>query len=99
MLVADFFRMHGALEKARYRVHRAGAVERYKRGDVLNALGLETHADAGHARAFKLEHAARASGGEHLIGRLIVLRRVLYAEIRNGLLHELDRVVKHGEVS
>ena len=99
MFITDLFRVHGALKEARYRIHRAGAVERYKRGDVLNASGLEAHADAGHARAFKLEHAACAPGSKHFIRRLIVLRRVLYAEIRNGLLHELDRIVKHGEVS
>ena len=99
MLIGDLLRVRRALDEARNAVHRTGAVEGDYSGDIFNALRLEAGTHAGHARAFKLEHADGTPGGKHVIGRLIVLGRVLYAEARLTAAHQLHRVVKHGEVA
>ena len=98
MLVADLLRVGGAFDEAGDAVHGAGPVEGDDGGDVLNALGLEPDADAGHASAFQLEHAAGAAGGEHLKGLLIVLRHGLNAKARGMAADQLHRVVQHCQV-
>ena len=98
MLIADLLRMDGAFQKTRYAVHGAGAVEGDKRGDVLDALRLQAHANARHARAFKLEHAARPPLGKHFISLAVVLGHILDAKARLVPLHELHRVVQHRQV-
>ena len=79
-------------------LHGAGAVEGHDGGQVLDGLGLEPHAHAGHTRRLHLEHAAGLAGRQHVEHRLVVLRDVLQPEIRVVLLDHLHRVVQHRQV-
>ncbi len=55
-------------------LHRAGAVERDQRDDVLDAGGLELAQGVAHARAFHLEDRDGGGGGIERVGRGIVER-------------------------
>ena len=99
MLVADFVGVSGALDELGYAVHGARAVERYDGGDILYALRLEAGAHGGHAGAFKLEHAACLSGGDHIEHRLVSVGDLFDLEIGLGLAHHLGSVLEHREVS
>ena len=79
-------------------LHGAGAVEGHNGGEILDGLGLEAHAHAGHTRRLHLEHAAGLALGQHIENRLVVLRDVLQPEVRAVLLHHLHRVVQHRQV-
>ena len=59
------------------RIHGAGTVQGDDGGDVLNALGLQTYADAGHAGGFHLEHTVGFAVGEHFVGLRVPLRDVI----------------------
>ena len=63
-------------------LHGAGTVKGYNGGEVLDGLGLEPHAHAGHARRLHLEHAAGLARRQHVKHRLVVLRDVLQPEVR-----------------
>ena len=79
-------------------VHGAGAVERDDGGDVLDVLGPQAHAHAGHARGLHLEHAGGLAGRDHLKGLRVVLRDVRELEVRQALLDHLHRVIQHRQV-
>ena len=79
-------------------VHRAGAVQGDDGGDVLDVLGLQPQAYAGHAGGLHLEHAAGFALGQHIEGGLVVHGNVRQAEIRVVLLDHLHRVVQHRQV-
>ena len=98
VLVAYLLRVGGAVQKAGYAVHGAGAVEGDDSGDILDAPGLEGDADSRHAGALQLEHAAGAPGGEHVEGLGVLLAHVFYAEIRLPAAHQLHRVLQHRQV-
>ena len=78
--------------------HGAGPVQGHDGGQVLDGLGPQAHAHAGHAGGLHLEHAGGLSGGEHLIGLRVVLRDVRELEVRLALLDHLHRVVQHRQV-
>ena len=99
VLVADLFRVARALDEARDRIHRAGAVEGDHGGDIFNAARLQLGADAGHADALQLEHARGAPLAEHFEDRRVVLGDRLDTEIRLPLAHQLCRVLEHCEVA
>ena len=80
-------------------VHGAGAVEGDDGGDVLDILGLEAHAHAGHARRLHLEHAGGPAVGEHLEHLRVVVRDVRQGEAGAGFLHQLHGVVQDGQVA
>ena len=79
-------------------VHRAGAVQGDDGGDVLDVLGLQPQAYAGHAGGLHLEHAAGFALGQHIEGGLVVHGNVRQAEIRVVLLDHFHRVVQHRQV-
>ena len=54
--------------------HRAGAVERDERDDVLEPVGAHLDQRLAHPRAFHLEHADRFAAPEHFVGALVVER-------------------------
>ena len=81
-------------------VHGAGAVEGDDGGDILDVLGLEAHADAGHARRLHLEHAGGPALGEHLEHRRVVRPGCLPERSSGRLLAtRLHRVVQDGQVA
>ncbi len=53
-------------------LHRAGAVERDQRDDVVESGGLQLGADALHAFRLELKDADRLAAPEHLIGPRVV---------------------------
>ena len=59
------------------RIHGAGTVQGDDGGDILDALGLQTYADAGHAGGFHLEHTVGFAVGEHFVGLRVPLRDVI----------------------
>ena len=75
-------------------VHRAGAVERHHRYDVLEAVGPETPQHVAHARPFQLEHPHGLAPAQHLVGRRIVERHLLQIEVR---LFQADQVARPGQ--
>ena len=99
VLVLHLVRVVFAGDEAGNGVHGAGAVEGDDGGDVLDVLGLEAHADAGHARRLHLEHAGGPALGEHLEHRRVVVRDVCQREAGAALLHQAHRVVQDGQVA
>ena len=79
-------------------IHGAGTVEGDDGGDVLNALGLQSYADAGHAGGFHLEHTVGFAVREHFVGLRVVLRDVIQGEVRLPGLHHFHGIVQHRQV-
>ena len=67
-----------ARDEAGDQVHRAGAVQRHQRDDVLEAVGLGILEHALHAGGFELEHG----DGLRLLQQLVRLR-VVQRQLRN----------------
>ena len=80
------------------RIHGAGTVQSDDSGDVLNALGLQSYADAGHTGRFHLEHTVGFAVGEHFVGLRVPLRDVIQGEVRLPGLHHFHGVVQHRQV-
>lgn len=59
--------------KPRDGLHRSRAVQGDDGGDVLNVLGLQPHAHAGHTGGLDLEYAGGLPAGDHLIRLRIVI--------------------------
>ena len=76
-------------------LHRAGAVERDERDDVLDAGGLELAERGAHARALHLEHRDRVGGGVDLVGLRVVERDRPDVEADAARLQEVDGVLDH----
>mgnify|MGYP003693796883 CR=1 FL=1 len=55
--------------------HRARAIERHQRDDVLETVGPHVDQRAPHALAFHLEHADHIAARQHLVTRRIVDRQ------------------------
>ena len=79
-------------------VHGTGAVEGDDGGDILDALRLEAHANAGHAAGLDLEHAAGLAPGDHLKGLLIVFRDARQRKVRRVGPDHLHRIIQHRQV-
>ena len=80
-------------------IHGAGAVEGHDSSDILNGLGLQPHADTGHAGRFHLENAARFALGEHLKDTGIVIRHIGQGKIRLSAANHLHRILQNSEVA
>ena len=98
MLVLDELRVLLAGDEPGDGVHGAGAVQGDDGGDVLDVLGFQAHAHAGHAGGLHLEHAGGLALGDHLKSGPVVLRDVGQPEIRVLLLDHFHRVVQHRQV-
>ena len=75
--VADLAGVMLAGDELGDRIHGAGTVQGDDGGDILDALGLQTYADAGHAGGFHLEHTVGFAVGEHFVGLRVPLRDVI----------------------
>ena len=85
-------------DKAWDGLHGSRPVQRNDGGDVLDVLGLQPHANAGHAGGFDLEHARRPALRDHLVGLRVVVGDAVQREVRLVPLHHLHRVVQHRQV-
>ena len=81
------------------RVHGTGTIQRDNSGDIFNAMGFQTHAHAGHAAGFHLEHTRGLALTDHFKGSGIILRNLFQTEVRLFLLHRLDGIVQNSEVA
>ena len=67
--------------------HRAGAIERDQRDDVLEAVGPHIEQRAAHARTFQLEHPDRFGARQQVVGVLVVERDRREIDIDAAPLH------------
>ena len=82
--------------------HRARAVERERRRDVLEAVGLHQLEQGAHAAAVELEDAEGVAPGQQVVGGLVghVLRQGVEVDVLAPVaLHVGDGVVEDGEVA
>ena len=98
MLVTDEARVMLAGDKPGNGVHRTGAVKGDDSRDILDAMGLESHADPGHTRRFHLKYTGGLTFREHLEDLRIVIRDVTELELRLLLTHQLHRIIQYSEV-
>ena len=61
-------------------VHRARAVERDERDEVLELGRLDLLERLAHALGLELEHAHRVAAGHHLVGLLVVERQLRHVD-------------------
>ena len=78
-------------------VHRAGAVERHQRDQVLEAVGLQLAQHVAHARAFQLEHPGRLAAPDHVEGLVVVQRQVGEVDRLAALGDQLGGARQHGQ--
>ena len=71
--------------------HRAGAVQRHQRDDVLEAIGAHLHQRLAHAARFQLEHPDRLAAAEHLVCMLVVERDLFDVDGHAAQCEQLDR--------
>ena len=99
VLVGDLLRVVLAGDEPGDGVHGAWAVQSDDGGDVLDVLGLQAHAHAGHAGGLHLEHAGGLAVGQHLEHRRVVVWDLLRVEVRVAAANQLGRIVQHRQVS
>ena len=75
--------------------HRAGAIQRYQRDDVLEAVGPHVDQRAPHALTFNLEHADHIASGQHLVTGGIVERQGCEIDIDPTLFEQFHGDIKH----
>ena len=67
-------------------IHRARAIERHQRHQIVDVVGLHLAHQIAHARAFQLEHADTVAARQHLEGRGVVEIDGLGVELDAALL-------------
>ena len=75
--------------------HRAWAIERHQRDDVLDAVRPHADQRLAHAGTFHLEHADRLAARQHLVGLLVVERQRCELDLDAALGDEIDRDLEH----
>ena len=93
----DFFLAMLARIVGRDVFHRAGAIKRHQRDDVLNAIRLHADQSLAHARRFHLEHADHLSARKHGVGLFVVQRNFCQVDVDAAPGNQLDRRVEHGQ--
>src|SRR3546814_15063690 len=78
-------------------LHRAGAVERDQRDDVLEGVDVRLAQQAAHAGAFKLEYAGRLAAAHHLEGLLVVERNQQQVEVDAAAGEQRAGALQHGQ--
>ena len=79
-------------------IHGPRAVQGDDGGNVLDALGLQAQANAGHAGGFHLKYAPGLPLGQHIEGFPVIHGNVCQAEVRVVPLDHLHRIVQHRQV-
>ncbi len=77
--------------------HRARAIERDQRDEVLEPVGPHVDQRLAHAAAFHLEHADRFAAPEHRVGLRIVERDLAKVDRFAAPGDEVDRALEHGQ--
>ena len=77
--------------------HRARAIERHQRDDVLETVGPHVDQRPPHALAFHLEHADHVAARQHLVTRGVVDRQRRQIDLDIALPEQLYRDVEHGQ--
>ena len=77
--------------------HRARAIQRHQRDDVLEAVRPHVDQRPPHALAFHLEHADHIAARQHLVAGSIIHRQRRQVDIEVALLEQLHRDIEHGE--
>ncbi len=77
--------------------HRARAIQRDQRDDVLETVGPHVDQRAPHALAFNLEHADHLAARQHLIALGVVDRQRREIDMDVARLEQLARDVEHGQ--
>ena len=99
-MIGDRLRVALAARVGRDLVHRARAVERDERDEVLELRRLDLLQRLAHALGLELEHADRVAPGHHLVGLLVVEReRRHVGPLAGGALDDVQRVLDHVEVA
>ena len=85
--------------RVRVRAHRARAVQRADRGDVLEVVGLHQPQQGPHRAAVELEHPEGVARGEELVRQLVGERQVLeHRAVTAVRLDVVERVLDDREV-
>ena len=85
-------------DKARDGLHGTRSVQRDDSGDILDVLGLQPHANTGHAGGLDLEHTGCPALRDHLVGLRVVVGDAVQRKVRLVPLHHLHRVVQYRQV-
>ncbi|MCY1493744.1 hypothetical protein D9M68_275870 [compost metagenome] len=93
----DFFLAMFASIVDRDVLHRARAIERHQRDDILDAVRPHADQRLAHAGAFHLEHANRFAARQHLIGLRVIERDARQINFDAALLHEIDGDLQNGQ--
>lgn len=75
--------------------HRAGAIKRHQRDDVLDAVRPHADQRLAHAGTFHLEHADGFAAREHLVGFGIIERNRREIDLDAALGNEIDGDLQH----
>ena len=78
-------------------LHRAGAVERDQRDDVLDAVRPHADQRLAHAGTFNLEHADHLTARQHGVGVLVIERNAGEVDVDTAAADELHRRLQHGQ--
>ena len=70
-----------ALDEIGNQVHRAGAIKRHERRDVLDGTDLEFSAQVAHPAGFQLEHAERFRAVQQVVGFFVVERQMVNVDV------------------
>ena len=86
-----------ALDEIRNKIHRARAIKRDHRDDILEAVGAHIGSDFLHAFALYLKQPQRLAATDRLVGFWVVFINLLPDYLfAKSLFDELDGVIDHG---
>ena len=76
-------------------IHRAGPIERHKRDDIFEPIGLHAEQCFAHALTFKLEYADRFALHQHFVGFSVVNLDGTQIDYNTFFLDEFHGLVEH----
>ena len=86
-----------ALDEIRDKIHRARAIKRDHRDDILEAVRAHIGSDFLHTFAFYLKQSQRLTAADRLVGFGVVFIDLLPDDLfAKSLFYELDGVIYHG---
>ena len=85
-----------ALDEIRNKIHRARAIKRDHRDDILEAVGAHIGSDFLHAFALYLKQSQRLAATDRFVGFWVVFINLLPDDLfAKSLFYELDGVIYH----